>query len=200
MKNFGRPEQFLKVWRKIRNVREKISGKMYGKKSRGSKILATRGREDFVKFYLAPPKMRVAPQMPPPKFRDLAPPLISVFYPHFSVLSPFQCFIPIAAFYPHFSVLSPFQCFIPISAFYPHFSVLSPFQRCISISAFYPHFSFRFQFPFQPFSLNVLSRSDEKGYPFLSIGSCSDKTEKGTLFYQFCCHSKRLVRVLNFKI
>ena len=65
VKNFGRPEQFLKVWRKIRNVREKISGKMYGKKSRGSKILATRGRGDFVKFYLAPPKMRVAPQMPP---------------------------------------------------------------------------------------------------------------------------------------
>ena len=64
-KIFGRPEQFLKVWRKIRNVREKISEKMYGKKSRGSKILATRGRGDFVKFYLAPPKMRVAPQMPP---------------------------------------------------------------------------------------------------------------------------------------
>ena len=74
VKNFGRPEQFLKVWRKIRNVREKISEKMYGKKSRGSKILATRGRGDFVKFYLAPPKMRVAPQMPP-KFRDMAPPL-----------------------------------------------------------------------------------------------------------------------------
>ena len=28
--------------------------------------MATRGRGDFVKFYLAPPKMRVAPQMPPP--------------------------------------------------------------------------------------------------------------------------------------
>ena len=67
MKNFGRPGQFLKVWKKIRNVREKISGKTYRKKSRGSKILATRGRGDFVKFYLAPPsKMRVAPQMPPP--------------------------------------------------------------------------------------------------------------------------------------
>ena len=38
---------------------------MYGKNSRGSKILATRGRGDFVKFYLAPPKMRVAPQMSP---------------------------------------------------------------------------------------------------------------------------------------
>ena len=65
-KIFGRLGQFLKVWKKIRNVREKISEKMYGKKSRGSKILATRGRGDFVKFYLAPPpKMYVAPQMPP---------------------------------------------------------------------------------------------------------------------------------------
>ena len=27
VKNFGRPEQFLKVWKKIRNVREKISEK-----------------------------------------------------------------------------------------------------------------------------------------------------------------------------
>ena len=55
VKNFGRPGQFLKVWKKIRNVWEKISEKMYGKKSRGSKILATRGRGNFVKFYLAPP-------------------------------------------------------------------------------------------------------------------------------------------------
>ena len=76
VKNFGRPGQFLKVWKKIRNVREKISEKMYGKESRGSKIFATRGRGDFVKFYQPFPKMRVAPQMPPPpKFRDLAPPL-----------------------------------------------------------------------------------------------------------------------------
>ena len=90
---------------------------------------------------------------------------------HYSVLSPFQLFIPISAFYPHFqrfiptfSVLSSFQrfiliqCFVPISAFYPHFSVLSPFQRFIVISAFYPPFSFRFQFPFPPFSFSVLSR------------------------------------------
>ena len=27
-----------------------------------------------------------------------------------------------------------------------------------------------------------LFAKDEKGYPFLSIGSCSDWTEKGTLF------------------
>ena len=86
---------------------------------------------------------------------------ISVFYPHFSVLSPFQRFILISAFYPHFSVLSSFQRFILISAFYPHFSVLSPFQRFIPLSAFYPPFSFRFQFPFPPFSFSVLSRPVE---------------------------------------
>ena len=75
--------------------------------------------------------------------------LISLFYPHFSVLfhfsvvSPFQCFIPISALYPHFSVLSAFLCFIPISALYPmHFSVLSPFQRFIPIPV--SVFSFRF--------------------------------------------------------
>ena len=88
-----------------------------------------------------------------------------MFYPHFSVLSPFQCFIPISVFYPHFSVLSPFQCFIlisvfyppfqcfiPISGFYPHFSVLSPFQRFIPISVFYPHFTV-----LSPFSVSVFS-------------------------------------------
>ena len=58
----------------------------------------------------------------------------SIKFAHFSVLSPFQRFIPISAFYPHFSVLSPFQRFIPISAFYPYFSVLSSFQRFIPIS------------------------------------------------------------------
>ena len=75
VKNFGRPGQFLKVWKKIRNVREKILEKMYGKKSRGSKILATMGRGDFLKFYLAPPKCVLPLKCPPPKFRDLAPPL-----------------------------------------------------------------------------------------------------------------------------
>jgi hypothetical protein len=59
---------------------------------------------------------------------------ISALYLHFSVLSPFQRFLPISAFYPHFSVFSPFQRFIPISAFYPHFSVLSPFQFPLSVS------------------------------------------------------------------
>ena len=68
----------------------------------------------------------------------------SVFPTHFSVLSPFQRFIPILAFYPQFSVLSPFHCFIPISVFYPHFSVIpiSAFKTFIPISI--SVFSFRF--------------------------------------------------------
>ena len=36
-----------------------------------------------------------------------------------------------------------------------------------------------------PCSINELLHwfaKDEKGYPFLSIGSCADKTERGTLF------------------
>ena len=65
-KIFGRPGQFLKAWKKIINVREKISEKMYGKKSRGSKILATRGRGDFVKFYLFPPQNACCPSNAPP--------------------------------------------------------------------------------------------------------------------------------------
>jgi hypothetical protein len=70
---------------------------------------------------------------PPPNYRAGGATVqrcisISAFYPHFSVLSPFQRFILISAFYPHFIVLSPFQRFIPISAFYPHFSILSPFS------------------------------------------------------------------------
>ena len=54
-----------------------------------------------------------------------------------------------------------------------------------------------------PCSINELLHwfaKDEKEYPFLSIGSCADKTEKDTFFYQFCCHLKRLARVLNFKV
>ena len=54
------PEQ-LKVWRKIRNVREKISGKMYGKKS--SKITIS--------------WVRVAPQMPP-QIPNLAPSFFTI--------------------------------------------------------------------------------------------------------------------------
>ena len=71
VKNFGRPGQFLKVWKKIRNVREKISEKMYGKKSRGSKILATRGGEISWNSILPPPNAccpsnALPPQIPRP--------------------------------------------------------------------------------------------------------------------------------------
>ena len=38
VKNFGRPGQFLKVWKKIRNVREKNSEKMYGNNPGGQKF------------------------------------------------------------------------------------------------------------------------------------------------------------------
>ena len=44
-----------------------------------------------------------------------------------------------------------------------------------------------------------LFAKDEKGYPFLSIGSCSDKTEKGTLFYQFCCPLKTIGKGVKFQ-
>ena len=93
----------------------------------------------------------------------------SVFHTHFSVLSPFQRFIPILAFYPQFSVLSSFQCFIPISVFYPHFSVVSPFQRCIPISPFYPHFSVLSPFQF-PFSVSVSAIQFQRFIPTRDIG------------------------------
>ena len=76
VKNFGRPGQFLKVWKKIRNVREKISEKMYGKKSRGSKIFGNEGEGRFRETLSCPPQNACCPSnTPPPKFRDLAPPL-----------------------------------------------------------------------------------------------------------------------------
>ena len=63
-KNFGRPGQFLNVWKKVRNVREKISEKMYGKNPGGQKFWQ-RGEGEFREILSCPPKMRVAPQMPP---------------------------------------------------------------------------------------------------------------------------------------
>ena len=45
VKNFGKPGQFLKVWKKIRNVREKISEKMYGKNPGGQKFWQRGGGE-----------------------------------------------------------------------------------------------------------------------------------------------------------
>ena len=53
------------------------------------------------------------------------------------VLSPFQRFIPILAFYPQFSVLSSFQCFMvlsPFQFFIPISSVLFPLFIPISVS------------------------------------------------------------------
>ena len=105
----------------------------------------------------------------------------SVFHTHFSVLSPFQRFIPILAFYLQFSVLSSFQCFIPISVFYPisalypHFSVVSPFHRFIPISVFYPHLAFYPHFsvlsPFQfPFSVSVSAIQFQRFIPTRDIG------------------------------
>ena len=44
-KIFGRSGQFLKVWKKIRNVREKISEKMYGKNPEGQKFWQRGGGE-----------------------------------------------------------------------------------------------------------------------------------------------------------
>ena len=45
VKNFGRPRQFLKAWKKIRNVQEKISEKMYGKNPEGQKFWQRGGGE-----------------------------------------------------------------------------------------------------------------------------------------------------------
>ena len=46
-----------------------------------------------------------------------------------------------------------------------------------------------------PCSINELLHwfaKDEKGYPFLSIGSCADKTEKGTLFLSILLSLKKV--------
>ena len=40
---------------------------------------------------------------------------------------------------------------------------------------------------------------DEKGYPFLSIGSCSDKTEKGTLFLSILLSLKTIGKGVKFQ-
>ena len=55
------------VWKKIRNVREKISEKCMEKNPGGQKFLATRGKGDFVKFYLAPPQNACCPSNDPPQ-------------------------------------------------------------------------------------------------------------------------------------
>ena len=40
---------------------------------------------------------------------------------------------------------------------------------------------------------------DEKGYPFLSIGSCSDKTKKGTLFLSILLSLKTIGKGVKFQ-
>ena len=44
-----------------------------------------------------------------------------------------------------------------------------------------------------------LFAKDEKGYPFLSIGSCSDKTEKGTLFLSILLSLKNTGKGVKFQ-
>ena len=44
-----------------------------------------------------------------------------------------------------------------------------------------------------------LFAKDEKRYPFLSIGSCSDKTEKGTLFLSISLSLKTIGKGVKFK-
>ena len=44
-----------------------------------------------------------------------------------------------------------------------------------------------------------LFAKDEKGYPFLSIGSCGDKTEKGTLFLSILLSLKKIGNGVKFQ-
>ena len=44
-----------------------------------------------------------------------------------------------------------------------------------------------------------LFAKDEKGYPFLSTGSCSDKTEKGTLFLSILLSLKTIGKGVKFQ-
>jgi hypothetical protein len=59
--------------------------------------------------------------------------------------------LPISALYLHFSVLSPFQRFIPISAFHPHFSFRFQFP--------FPRFSFGVLSLPSQFSLRACSQA-----------------------------------------
>ena len=69
-KNFGRPEQFWKVWKKIRNVREKISEKNVCKNIQGVKNYGNEGEGRFREILSCPPRKCVLPLKCPPKFRD----------------------------------------------------------------------------------------------------------------------------------
>ena len=53
-----------------------------------------------------------------------------------------------------------------------------------------------------PCSINELLHlfaKDENGYPFLSIGSCADKTEKGTLFLSILLSLKNIGKGVKFQ-
>ena len=53
-----------------------------------------------------------------------------------------------------------------------------------------------------PYSINELLHwfaKDEKGYPFLSIGSCAGKTEKGTLFLSILLSLKNIGKGVKFQ-
>ena len=77
VKNFGRPGQFLKVWKKIRNVRESRQKCM--EKNPGGQKFWQRGEGRFREILSCPPQNACCPSnAPPPKFRDLAPPLVIV--------------------------------------------------------------------------------------------------------------------------
>ena len=44
-----------------------------------------------------------------------------------------------------------------------------------------------------------LFAKDEKGYPFLSTGSCADKTEKGTLLLSILLSLKKIGKGVKFQ-
>ena len=53
-----------------------------------------------------------------------------------------------------------------------------------------------------PCSINELLHwfaKDEKGYPFLSIGSCADKTKKGTVFLSILLSLKKIGKGVKFQ-
>ena len=65
VKHFGGPEQFLKVWKKIRNVREKISEKCMEKNPGGQKFWQ-RGEGRFREILSCSPQNACCPSNAPP--------------------------------------------------------------------------------------------------------------------------------------
>ena len=79
----GKIVKIYEMLLKIRNVREKIAEKMYGKYP-GAKHFGNEGEGRFREILSCPPPQNACcPSNAPPKFRDLAPPLdtdINVFH------------------------------------------------------------------------------------------------------------------------